>query len=84
LTDPYTPLTATLDEYFAAIPLQGQAGAPDLLVIFEKLDALEASLSPSLPPDLKHFLSQKSYRKAWLWLQDRHEEITRGQCGRGT
>ncbi|MCE0485130.1 MAG: hypothetical protein LV479_12950 [Methylacidiphilales bacterium] len=75
-------LALTLDEYLAAVPRQKELGAPDLLAIFARLDALETELGPQAPAQLRHYLHQKSYRKAWLFLQDRDAENLRGNCGR--
>jgi hypothetical protein len=75
-------LAATLDEYLAAVPRQREANPPDLLAIFGRLDALEEELGPDLDPQLRHYLHQKSYRKAHLFLQDRDAENARGNCGK--
>jgi hypothetical protein len=75
-------LAATLDEYLAAVPRQREPNPPDLLAIFEKLDALEREMGPDVHPQLRHYLHQKSYRKAHLFLQDRDAENARGNCGR--
>ncbi len=75
-------LTATLDDYLDAVPRQKEPNPPDLLVIFGKLDALEQELDATCPAQLRHYLHQKSYRKAWLYLHDREEENLRGNCGR--
>ncbi len=84
MTDSLTQLRTALDDYFAAVAAQGKPDAPDLMKHFTRLDALETELGTEAPPDLRHYLQQKSYRKAWLWLQDRQAEITRGACGRGS
>lgn len=75
-------LARTLDEYLAAVPRQKEANPPDLLTIFAKLDALEEEIDFSFPPQLRHYLHQKSYRKAHLWLQGLDAENLRGNCGR--
>ena len=75
-------LAATLDEYLAAVPRQREANPPDLLALFTRLDALERELGPDVHPQLRHYLHQKSYRKAHLFLQDRDAENTRANCGR--
>ncbi len=77
-----TRLARTLDEYLAAVPRQKEPDAPDLLAIFARLDALEAELDTTYPAQLRHYLHQKSYRKAHLYLQDRDAENLRGNCGR--
>ncbi len=75
-------LAATLDEYLAAAPRQREANPPDLMAIFERLDALEREMGPEIHPQLRHYLHQKSYRKAHLFLQGREAENLRRNCGR--
>jgi len=75
-------LVRTLDEYLAAVPRQKELDAPDLLEIFSRLDALEVEIDAGYPAQLRHYLHQKSYRKAHLYLQDRDAENLRGNCGR--
>jgi hypothetical protein len=75
-------LARTLEEYLEAVPRQKETDAPDLLAIFARLDALEAEVDASFPAQLRHYLHQKSYRKAHLYLQGREEENLRGNCGR--
>ena len=81
-TEKLARLAATLDEYLAAVPLQQQPNAPDLLEIFARLDALEIEIGNDAPPQLRHYLHQKSYRKAHLYLQERDGENLRGNGGR--
>ncbi len=76
-------LARTLDEYLDAVPRQQQPDPPDLLALFARLDALEAEVDATFPPQLRHYLHQKSYRKAHLFLQGREAENLRGNCGRG-
>ena len=75
-------LTRTLDDYLAAVPRQKEPNPPDLLALFAQLDALEQEIDASYPAQLRHYLHQKSYRKAHLWLQGREAENLRGNCGR--
>ncbi len=75
-------LTQTLDEYLAAVPRQKEANPPDLMALFARLDAFEVEIDSSYPAQLRHYLHQKSYRKAHLFLQDRDAENLRGNCGR--
>jgi hypothetical protein len=75
-------LARTLDEYLDAVPRQKEPGAPDLLAIFTRLDAFESELDSAYPAQLRHYLHQKSYRKAHLYLQGRDAENLRGNCGR--
>jgi hypothetical protein len=71
-------LAQTLDEYLDAVPRQKEPGAPDLLVLFTRLDALETELDTSYPNQLRHYMHQKSYRKAYLYLRDGIGEELRG------
>jgi len=75
-------LTRTLEEYLDAVLRQKEPNPPDLLVLFARLDELEAELDATFPAQLRHYLHQKSYRKAHLFLQDRDAENLRGNCGR--
>jgi hypothetical protein len=75
-------LAATLDEYLAAVPRQREPNAPDLMDLFARLDTLEQGLGSDTPPQLRHYMHQKSYRKAHLFLQERDVENARGNCGR--
>jgi hypothetical protein len=75
-------LAQTLDEYLAAVSRQKEANPPDLMALFARLDALEAEVDASYPAQLRHYLHQKSYRKAHLFLQNRDTENARGNCGR--
>ena len=61
-------LASTLDEYLAAVPRQQEPNPPDLLALFDRLDALTARLPADAAPELRHYLHQKSYRKAHLFL----------------
>jgi hypothetical protein len=74
-------LARTLDEYLAAVPRQNEPNPPDLLAIFTRLDALTDEIDSGYPTQLRHYLHQKSYRKAHLYLQDREGENLRGNCG---
>jgi hypothetical protein len=75
-------LARTLDEYLDAVPRQKMPNPPDLMAIFAQLDALETEIDSSYPAQLRHYLHQKSYRKAHLYLQDRDSENVKGNCGR--
>jgi hypothetical protein len=74
-------LAQTLDEYLDATSRQKEPNAPDLMALFTRLDALEAELDSTYPGQLRHYMHQKSYRKAHLFLQDRDAENLRGNCG---
>ncbi|MDB6039685.1 MAG: hypothetical protein JWM99_3526 [Verrucomicrobiales bacterium] len=53
---------------------------PDLLPIFARIDTLASQLPPDADPSLLHYLRKRSYEKARLFLQERHSEISRGNC----
>ena len=53
---------------------------PDLLPIFARIDTLATQLPPDADPSLLHYLRKRSYEKARLFLQERHSEISRGNC----
>jgi hypothetical protein len=55
---------------------------PDLLPVFQRLEDLAARLPANAHGQLLHFLRNKSYGKARLWLEGRQAEIARGSCGR--
>lgn len=61
-------LKGALERYFEAVRAQKSESPPDLLPIFRELDELEKSLAGGLHPRLKHFLENKSYRKAHDFL----------------
>jgi hypothetical protein len=75
-------LANTLDEYLDAVPRQKLPNPPDLLGIFDRLDALERELDSSYPAQLRHYMHQKSYRKAHLYLKGQDSENVNGNCTR--
>jgi hypothetical protein len=75
-------LARTLDEYLDAVPRQKEPNPPDLMALFARLDALENEIDAGYPAQLRHYLHQKSYRKAHLYLQGLDAENLRGNCGR--
>ena len=77
-----TRLARTLDDYLAAVPRQKEPDPPDLLALFARRDALENEIDSAYPAQLRHYLHQKSYRKARLYLQGREAENLRGNCGK--
>ena len=81
-TETLARLARTLEEYLAAVPRQKEPNPPDLLAIFARLDALEGEMDSGYPAQLRHYLHQKSYRKAHLFLLDRDGENLRGNCGK--
>ena len=75
-------LAATLEEYLEAVPRQKLPEPPDLMSLFARLDALEKELDSSFPGQLRHYMHQKSYRKAHLWLRGQDSENVNGNCRR--
>ena len=53
---------------------------PNLISYFERIDALSSQLPASTSPTLRHYLQQKSYEKALLFLQGNDALNTRGNC----
>ncbi len=75
-------LAGALDEYLESARRQKEPNPPDMLAIFARLDALEDEIDAGYPAQLRHYLHQKSYRKARLYLEGRDGENLRGNCGR--
>ncbi len=75
-------LHRTLQEYLDAVPRQKLPDPPDLMALFARLDALEKELTPGYPNELRHYMHQKSYRKAYLFLQGQDSENVNGNCSR--
>lgn len=72
-------LEKVLLEYFEAIPRQKESNPPDLLEIYQRLDACALSLGLSGDERLRHFLESKSYRKAYEYLLS--GKAAAGLCG---
>ncbi len=53
---------------------------PNLSPLLARLDQLAGELPRGTDPNLLHYLRQKSYEKARLWLQGRDAENARGNC----
>jgi hypothetical protein len=75
-------LLRTLQEYLEAVPAQKLPNPPDLLAIFAQLDALEQELTANDSPALRHYMHQKSYRKAYNFLSGQDSENVNGNCRR--
>ena len=72
-------LVETLEDYFEAVK-QAKDSDIDLQPFFHRLDVLAKTLPPSAHPQLRHYLQQKSYRKAHQFLLGGDPEA--GTCGR--
>lgn len=55
---------------------------PNLLSLFQQIEALAVQLPRGSAPDLLHYLQKKSYAKARQWLEGRYAEIQKGGCQR--
>ncbi len=71
-------LDALLELENAASAGAGSGQQPDLLLLFERIDALADRLPPEADPELRHFLARKSYLKAREHLQG--FAAARGSC----
>ena len=70
-----------LNELAAAVKAMPTANPkPSLLPLFAHLDELTHGLPADTAPQLLHYLHKKSYEKARLWLEDRHDQIAQGRC----
>lgn len=69
MTENERALHAVLVELEAAAkPVPAGCARPNLRLLFERIDALTASLPPGTDRELLHFLHRKSYEKAREWL----------------
>ncbi|MFO1461849.1 MAG: hypothetical protein U1G08_20915 [Verrucomicrobiota bacterium] len=68
----------------AAAGSRRTAGAPvpDVRPLLSELDRLMRALPADADPELLHYLRQRSYSKARLYLEGRRDEIQRGGCRR--
>ncbi len=83
MTETERSIWQTLVELDSAVKSMAAANPkPNLLPLFERLDALTCRLPKDTAPDLLHYLHRKSYEKARLWLEGRDAENSRGGCTR--
>jgi len=81
MSDTEQTILQTLNELDTAVKSMPREGPkPNLLAIFERLDALARQLPKGVHPDLLHYLNRKSYEKARLLLEGRDPENARGTC----
>ena len=81
VSDTEQAILQALNELDAVVKSMLAAGPkPNLLPIFERLDALAHQLPMGAQPDLVHYLNRKSYQKARLLLEGRDPENARGSC----
>ena len=53
---------------------------PNLIPMFDRIDALARQLPRDANPDLSHYLAKKSYEKARLLLAGEDEKNSKGTC----
>ena len=76
-------LRRALTELDRRVKLMASAAEkPDLRPLFAEVDALAGQLPAGSSPQLRHYLQQRSYEKARLFLEDRDAENAAGNCGR--
>jgi hypothetical protein len=78
-------LRVALLEYFRAIEQQQHPDAvqrPPLREHFVRIDSLSLQLPSDCDPQLRHYMTQKSYEKALNFLQDKADLNIDGNCGR--
>lgn len=74
-------LLAALTQLADTVKAMPAAGAqPDLIPLFTRIDELARQLPRHSDPALPHYLHQKSYEKARLFLQGRDAESQNGGC----
>jgi len=70
-----------LNELDAAVRFMATAQPkPNLLPLFERIDALAQQLPKGENPDLSHYLAKKSYEKARLLLAGEDQNNAKGSC----
>jgi hypothetical protein len=81
MTELEQQILTSLSELESAVSRMASATPkPDLLPIFSRIDTLATQLPPDADASLLHYLRKRSYEKARLFLQQRHVEISRGNC----
>ena len=73
-------LEALLELEEAVKSIRSVTPKPNLLSLFERIDALTEKLPLETDSTFRHYLQKRSYEKARLWLQGRDPEHARGSC----
>ena len=55
-------------------------GAPPVEACLDRIERLGAEWGAAAPAVLRHYLANRSYQKALLFLEDREAENARGAC----
>ncbi|MSU35106.1 MAG: hypothetical protein EXS36_08320 [Pedosphaera sp.] len=58
----------------AVAGMSGDGAKPDFVGMFNRLDDLGSRLPSSAAPDLRHYMKQKSYKKARHFLEGKEGE----------
>lgn len=81
MTEKEQTILHALEELEGAVKrLASATPKPNLAPLFDRLEQLTRELPGTTDPNLLHYLRQKSYEKARLWLEGRDVENTRGNC----
>jgi len=81
MNEPEQAILQTLAELQTAVESMRPANPRlGLQPLFARLDDLARQLPPDAAPELLHYLRNKSYEKARLWLEGREAENARGTC----
>ena len=73
-------LIGAIKELESAAAVVNVKPKPDLLTYFSRIDELTVQLPSDTNPELMHYLRNKSYAKALLYLEGRQTEIEKGAC----
>ena len=73
-------LIGAIKELESAAAVVNVKPKPDLLTHFSRIDELTVQLPSDTNPELMHYLRNKSYAKALLYLEGRQTEIEKGAC----
>lgn len=85
MSEYFDNLKGALQNYFTAIEQlknPEMASKVSLRSHFERLDALTAEAPKDLHPQLRHYLTQKSYEKALNFLTGNADRNVDGSCSR--
>lgn len=74
-------LLTELREALAALVVPAADRKLGVAESLERIERLEGRLGDAIEPRLKHYLTQRSYQKALLFLEGREAENERGNCG---
>jgi hypothetical protein len=73
-------LLGEIRELESAVAAMNEEAKPNLLSYFSRIDELTDELPPDTDRELMHYLRNKSYEKARLYLEGRQGKIEKGGC----